>query len=182
MNDGKIKDLFRNRDQSAIKETEQKYGKYCFATAMRILNNNCDAEECVNDAYLAVWNRIPPEDPDDLGAFVSKITRNIAVSRIREETSEKRGGGCRHQLLSELDECCGSAEDAVMQKELSAALKRFIKRLPKRDRDVFLCRYYLAYPVDEIAESCGCGEDYVYTILARARKKLRAMFEKEGLL
>ena len=182
MNDGKIKELFRSRDQRAIKETEQKYGKYCLATAMRILNDKGDSEECVNDAYLAAWNRIPPDDPEDLLAYVSKITRNIAVSRLRKRNSDKRGGGFTAQLLSELDECCGSAEDAVLQKELSAAMRRFLKKLPKRDRDVFLCRYYFAYPVEEIAESCGCDRDYVYTVLARTRKKLKEMFEKEGLI
>ena len=182
MNDGKIKDLFRNRDQNAIKETEQKYGNYCFATAMRVLNNKGDAEECVNDAYLATWNRIPPDDPSDLGAYVSKITRNLAVSRLRKQNAEKRGGGYTTQLFSELDECCGSAEEAVLQNELSTALKRFMKKLPGRDRDIFLCRYYLAYPVSEIADRCGCDEDYVYTVLSRVKKKLKSMFEKEGLV
>ena len=182
MNDVKIKELFRRRDQSALKETERKYGDYCFATAMRVLNNRYDAEECVNDAYLAAWNRIPPDDPADLGAYVSKITKNVAISRLRKLNAEKRGGGQTDQLLSELDECCESAEDSAVKKELSEALRRFMKRLPKRDRDVFLSRYYLCYPVSEIAERCGCDEDYVYTILSRVRKQLKKMFEKEGLI
>ncbi len=182
MNDGKIKELFRCRDEKAITETEKQYGNYCFATAMRILNNELDAEECVSDAYLAVWNRIPPENPDDLGAYLTRITRNLAVDRVRRKTAEKRGGGYSHQLLSELDECCGSAEESVLQNELSTALRRFLKRLNKRERDIFLCRYYYGYSTAKIAEGCGKSEDYVLTSLSRTRKKLKEMFEKEGLI
>ena len=182
MNDGKIKELFRKRDQSAINETANKYGNYCFETANRILQSRPDAEECVNDAYLAVWNRIPPEDPSDLGAFVSKITRNIAVDRVRSITADKRGSGESAQIISELDECTDSAEDTLIKKELIAYLRKFIKRLPGRDRDVFVSRYYFGYSTAEIAERCGCGDDYIRTILQRSRQKLKAMFEKEGLL
>lgn len=182
MNDGDLKKMFFDRDENAIKEADKKYGGYCFSVAVRILNSDPDAEECVNDAYFAAWNRIPPEDPSDLGAFLAKITRNTAVDRVRRLTAEKRGGGSITQVLSELDECCGSAEDAFEERETLRALKRFLKRLPKRDRDVFLCRYYFSYTVGEIAEKSGYEEDYVRTILSRTRKKLRKMFEGEGLI
>ena len=182
MDDEKIKELFEKRDQNAINETAKKYGSYCYVTANRILQNGSDAEECVNDAYLAVWNRIPPENPDDLGAFVSKITRNIAVDRLRHDSAGKRGGSEADQIITELDECCGSAEDAAINKELITYLRRFIRRLPKRDRDIFVNRYYFGYSTEDIASYSGYGEDYIRTILQRSRQKLKAMFEKEGLL
>ena len=182
MNDDKIKELFQKRDQNAISETAKKYGDYCFITANRILQSEPDAEECVNDAYLAVWNRIPPEDPADLGAFISKITRNIAVDRVRHLSAAKRGGGETEQIVTELDECCGSAEDIAINKELISYLRRFLKRLPKRDRDIFVSRYYFGYSTDVIASRTGYSEEYIRTILMRARQKLKTMFEKEGLL
>lgn len=182
MNDREIIGLYLSRDERAIDETAKKYGDYCRAVAMRVLNSVRDAEECVNDAYFAVWNRIPPEEPGDLGAFVSRITRNLAVDRVRAETAGKRGGPGEDLPIDELDECCESAEAVFAAKELAAAVNRFVKRLPKRERDIFICRYYFCYPTSQIAESYDCGEDYIRTILSRTRQKLKTYLTKEKFL
>ena len=182
MNDKEIISLFLARDENAIKETEKKYGDYCRAVAVRILNSVLDAEECVNDAYFAVWNRIPPEKPKDLGAFVSRITRNIAVDRVRADTAGKRGGSGEDLPVDELDGCCESAESVFVAKELAAAVNKFLKRLPKRERDIFMNRYYFCRKTSDIADSCGFDEDYIRTVLARTRQKLKTYLTKEKFL
>ncbi|MBQ1848100.1 MAG: sigma-70 family RNA polymerase sigma factor [Clostridia bacterium] len=182
MTDREMIGLFFDRDERALKELADKYGAYCYAVAYRILNSDPDADECVNDAYYAVWNRIPPEKPKDLGAFVSRITRNIAVSRVRAETADKRGGNESDTLFGDFDECCESAESEVIASELAAAVNRFIKRLSKRSRDIFLCRYYYYYPTSEIAKHFDCSEVYVRKSLSRTRQKLKEYLIREKFL
>jgi len=55
MDDNKIIDLYWKRSESAITETDKKYGRYCNTIAFNILHNREDAEECVNDTYFKVW-------------------------------------------------------------------------------------------------------------------------------
>ncbi len=180
MNDREIVSLFFSRDENAIKETEKKYGDYCRAVAVRILNSVLDAEECVNDAYFAVWNRIPPEKPKDLGAFVSRITRNIAVDRVRADTAGKRGGSGEDLPIDELDGCCESAESVYVAKELAAAVNKFLKRLPKRERDIFMNRYYFCRKTSDIADSYGFDEDYIRTVLARTRQNSKRILQRRN--
>ena len=180
MKDKEIIELLFSRDEKALREIAEKYGGYCRAVAMRILNSFDDADECVNDALLAVWNRIPPEKPNDIGAFIARITRNIAVDRVRADTAEKRGGD--DLIFGDFDECCESAEETVVAGELAAAVNRFIKRLSKRQRDIFLCRYYYYYPTVEIAKRFDCSEVYVRKSLSRTRQKLKEYLIKEKFL
>ena len=184
MHDKEIIDLYFDRDQSAITESERKYGAVCLSVSMRILNNKEDAEECVSDTWLAAWNSIPPQRPSKLGAFFCRIARNISVDRLRKETTAKRGGGEAALLLSELDECLTgqSAEDSYMEKETVAAINAFLKKLPKKERDVFILRYYHAYSVKEISDLTGYQDNYVRAELSNARKKLKDFLDKRGLL
>ena len=184
LHDKEIIDLYFDRDQSAVTESERKYGALCLSVSMRILNNKQDAEECVADTWLAAWNCIPPQRPAKLGAFFSRIVRNISVDRLRSQTTAKRGGGEAALLLSELDECLTgqSAEDSYMEKETVAAINAFLKKLPKKERDFFVLRYYHAYSVKEISEMTGFAENNVRAALSSARKKLKDFLVKRGLL
>ena len=184
LHDKEIIDLYFDRDQSAITESERKYGKMCLSVSLRILNNKEDAEECVADTWLAAWNAIPPQKPAKLGAFFARIVRNISVDRLRAQNTEKRGGGEIAIILDELDECLvgQSAEDAYMEKETVEAINAFLKKLPKKERDTFILRYYHAYSVKEISELTGYGDNYVRAVLSSARNKLKDFLNKRGLL
>ena len=184
MHDKEIIDLYFDRDQSAVTESERKYGALCLSVSMRILNNKEDAEECVADTWLAAWNCIPPQRPAKLGAFFSRIVRNISVDRLRSQTTAKRGGGETAQLLSELDECLTgqSAEDEYMEKETVEAINGFLKKLSKKERNIFVLRYYHAYSVKEITEMTGYNGNYVRAVLSSVRKKLKDYLYKRGLI
>ena len=185
MTDKQIIGLFFDRDETALKEAENKYGKRYHDAAMRVCNNTQDAEEVCNDTLLSAWNRIPPEKPDGLGAFLSRIARNIAVDKVRRCTADKRGGGEVPLILDELAEVAeGSpgADTECLTKELSAAVNAFVKKLPRRDREMFLGRYTLSYSTSEIAAAFGCGENCVRAVLSTVRKKLKNHLQKEGLL
>lgn len=184
MHDREITELFFERDQRAITESERKYGSMCLAVSMRVLNNKEDAEECVADTWLAAWNCIPPQRPAKLGAFFSRIVRNISVDRLRSQTTAKRGGGETALMLSELDECLAgqSAEDSYMEKETVEAINAFLKKLSKKERNAFVLRYYHAYSVKEISDMTGYEDNHVRAVLSSVRKKLKEYLNKRGLL
>ena len=185
MTDREIISLFEKRNEKAIAEVTRKYGDYCYSVAVRILGSALDAEECVNDTWLAVWNKIPPEKPENLGAYLARITHHIAVARLRRISADRRGGGEIELVFEELDECLpdrADAESPLLAKELASAMNRFYGTLPKRTRDIFIARYYSARPFDEIADAYGTSEANVRLLLSRTRKKLRAYLEKEGLI
>ncbi|MBQ1847986.1 MAG: RNA polymerase sigma factor [Clostridia bacterium] len=185
MTDREITALFRARDESAIGEAAKKYGKYCYAVAYRILGNDCDAEECVNDTWLAAWNKTKTETPDNLGAFLSRITHNVATVKLRDMHTEKRGGEEIPLVFEELESCIeGSTapDDAIIEKELSDAVDRFLGQLSRRHRDIFIARYYSARSYGEIAAAFHTSETNVRMILSRVRKKLASYLKKEGFI
>ncbi|MBR5730895.1 MAG: sigma-70 family RNA polymerase sigma factor, partial [Firmicutes bacterium] len=154
MEDEKIIDLYWARSESAISETELKYGRYLKTVAKNILSDEEDSLECVNDTYLNAWNAIPPARPKVLQAFLGKIVRNLALDRYRANTAEKRGGGSIALALDELlDVSSGeSVEDSVADRTaLTAALKRFLSGLSNEDRRIFLKRYWYFMPVKEVS-------------------------------
>ena len=185
MEDAAIVDLYWQRSDRAISETDKKYGRYCRAIARNICGAREDAEECVNDAWLHAWNRMPSERPSALGAFLGRITRNLALDRVKAENAVKRGGGQATLALSELEDCVpgGTSPERVLEeKELEAAVGRFVAALPKSERTVFVLRYFYLAPIDEIAGRLHFSSGKVKSMLFRSRKKLRAALEKEGLL
>lgn len=185
MDDLDIIALYNQRDQSAITQTQLKYGAYCMEVAYRVLENRQDAEECVNDAYLHTWNAIPPQNPTSLRAFLAKITRNIALNRYRDGHTQKRGAGEISVALDELSECLTNGEsiaDDYLKQELGAYVDRFLRKLPRKECDIFLCRYYFLYPTAQIATQHGISETAVRTSLSRTRQKLKRYLQKEGLL
>ena len=184
MNDQDILDLYFARSESAISATNEKYGKYCHTVAMNILYSHEDSEECVNDTWLRAWGAIPPKRPAMLRTFLGKITRNLAIDRWRKNTAEKRGKGETQVLLDELAECVAgseSPETELLRKELTASLNRFLRKLPEKDRTVFLLRYYYAGTKEDIARKTGLSSNQVKYILQKVRKQLADTLKKEGL-
>lgn len=184
MQDQMIINLFLERSEAAITELSKKYGKQCKSLAYRILQNEQDAEECVNDAYLAAWNAIPPQSPDPLGAYICRITRNLSLKKYHFNTAQKRNS--RYDLiLEELAECIdgkAGVEDAVLAKELAGQIHSFMDTLKVKDRVMFVRRYYFCDPVMQIAGEMGVSTNYVTVHLHRTREKLKGFLKKEGFL
>ena len=185
MEDKKIIGLFFERDSSAIDESRRKYGAALNRTAGNILSDPQDSEECVNDAYLAAWNSIPPAEPRSLGAYLTGLVRNISISRLRERCAQKRGGGEYAVAFDELEDVVSagrSPEEEFESKELGMAINRFLSSLKDDDRVIFVSRYWLIEPVKEIAERLGSTESRVKSSLYRSRNGLRKQLRKEGYL
>jgi len=150
-----------------------------------MLGSREDAEECCSDALLRLWNAVPPERPAHLRSYLAKLTRRLAIDRLRSETAEKRGGGELPLVLEELAECIpggDGAEDAALTKALGEAVNRFLQNLPARERAIFVRRCFLAEPGRDIAQALGLRENAVAVSLRRTRAKLRAFLEQEGFV
>ena len=183
MDDKVILDLYFARNEEAITETDRKYGCYCYSVANRILNSNEDSEETVSDTYLQAWNSIPPHRPNFLKLFLAKITRNLAFSRWRKQTAEKRGGGETELVLEELAGCIPGTEqidDRLNAKELARSIRAFLDTLPAREQDIFLRRYFFVEESETIARRYGMKSAAVLRTLSRTRAKLKRFLEKEG--
>lgn len=183
MEDNDIIELYQHRDEAAIRESSQKYGAFCMSVAMNVLAVREDAEECVNDTWLTAWNRIPPEVPVCLRAFLGAITRNHSLDRWKALHRAKRGGGQVPLMLDELSDCVSGTDDVVdevIAGEMADCVDRFLHTLPETERRLFLCRYWLGHPLSALAERFGMKENYVRTVLSRTRVKLRKALEKEG--
>ena len=183
MNDKNIVDLYFNRDEEAIAQTDKKYGRYCYSIAYNILTNKEDAEESVSDTYMTAWRAIPPRRPSVLSTFLGKITRHISIDRWRERSAYKRGGGEVTLALEELEDCVAGLQNVEMEyerKELIRAYVKFLDALPVTERRVFLCRYWYVDSVDTIAEKFGFSQSKVKTMLYRTRKKLHKTLWEEG--
>ena len=181
MEDQKIIKLLWDRAESAIEALAKKFGKRLMAIAMNILGNARDAEECVNDTYLAVWNAIPPAKPDPLAGYVMRTGRNLALKKLRENTAQKRDS--RYDLsLDELAEALsgGTLEEFIEAQELGRAIDRFLDTLNKENRILFLRRYWFGDSVKELAAAFSMTENAVSVRLSRIRDKLRDFLIKEG--
>ena len=183
MTDQQIVDLYWQRDESALRLTAACYGAMLAAVARRILDDPAESEETVNDTYLKAWNVIPPHKPAKLGAFLAKITRELAIDRYRRRRAEKRTASQYALSLEELSECVPggeTVEEAADAKALSEYLDGFIRSLPAEKRFVFIRRYWYGDGISDIAKKAKVNETRVKNILSRLRKKLREELEKEG--
>lgn len=183
MEDSTIIDLYFARNEQAITETDQKYGRYCFTLANAILNSQQDSEETVNDTYWKTWDSIPPKRPVVFKLFLAKITRNLAFTRWREASAQKRGGGQMEAVLEELEGCIpatGSVEDGLNLQDLTAAIQRFLDTRDEQSRNVFLRRYFFVESTAEIAARYHMKPDTVLRNLSRTRSKLKNYLRKEG--
>jgi len=184
MDDKQIVDLYWERSESAIKETQRKYGKYCHSIAYAILYSSEDAEECVNDTLLRAWGAIPPAKPSRLSTFLGKITRNLALDRYDKNTAQKRLGPVE-LVLDELSECIPDADsslDPIDKIALGDAINAFLAGLPQKTRQIFLRRYWFLSPVRDIARDTDMSESAVKASLMRTRESFKAYLEKEGIV
>ena len=179
--DADIVSLYFDRSEEAIAACQVKYGKTCHTIAYNILHSDEDAEECVNDTWLRAWNAIPPERPARLGAWLSAITRRLALSRYEYKTAAKRCGGVEASL-EELSECVADGAITVADDvAIRDAINSFLAALPTRTRMIFMRKYWYMDSVADIASAMGMGESAVKVTLHRTREKFRKHLEKEGI-
>lgn len=176
-----ILELLERRDERALEMLRQSYGVYCHAIVIRLLEDEQEAEEAMNDLWMQIWNAIPPARPRHLKAYLAQTARNIAINRIRYKQTAKRSGAT--VLLDELAGCIPdrSWEDKTYAGELREALNGFLRRLPEEERKIFVRRYWFGETVPEIARAFRSSESRITTLLHRLRKRLRNHLEKEGL-
>ena len=181
LEDQKIVALFFERNENAIARLSEKYEKTCKKIAFNVLRNESDAEECVNDAYLAVWEAIPPKKPDSLSAFLYRIVRNIATVRYHKNTAQKRNG-FYDVALDELEECLsdGDAFETLETSALSRLFNEFLAMQKQEDRVIFVQRYWYAESVSEIAAELGKTSHFVSVKLSRIREKLKKFLIQKG--
>ncbi len=179
--DLRIIELFFERNAQAIKETETKYGKLCHSIAYNILGNREDAEECVNDSYVAVWNAIPPTRPNSLSAFVCKIARNVSLKRLEFLMREKRRAAVLP--LTELEELLPDERYApdTSDEDVGKQISAFLRTQKADARKVFIRRYFLFESVKDIAKRYSFTESKVKNMLLRTRNKLKDYLIKEGV-
>ena len=184
MTDSEIIRLYWQRSEQAIAASSERYGSYCHTIAQNILGNAQDSEECVSDTWLQAWNTIPPQFPRRLAAFLGRITRSLALNRVRDAGAEKRGGGQAALALAELEECipaAGSPAQTVEDSELTRVLERFLRTMPEPKRSLFIRRYWYMTPLKQLAAEYRMSESKVTALLHRMRTRLRAELEREGI-
>ena len=182
MEDSQIVALLWHKDETGLRAAETRHGAACRTLAKNLLGSAEDAEECWNDALLRAWNAIPPERPLKLRAYLAKLTRGVAIDRLRAASAEKRGGGETPLVLDELAECVSGVEDAeseAVSRELGAAISRFLLTLPARQRELFVRRYFCGEAVRTLAKRYGMKENSAAAALKRSRDALRSFLEKE---
>lgn len=183
MDDNKIVDLFWARSENAVAEAEKKYARYCHSISFAILRSDEDAEECVNDTFERAWRAIPPARPQNLSAFLGKITRNLSLDRYEKYNAEKRGAGQIPLVLDELAECLpdtDSGENFADELAFKDLLNNFLRSLPAEKRKIFVRRYWYLSSIKEIAADFNLGESKVKMTLLRTRSELKEFLKKEG--
>lgn len=184
MEDQQIIQLYWDRREQAIWESDRKYGAYCRSIARRILAVEEDAEECVNDTWLHAWNAIPPQHPSVLSAFFGKLARNLSLDRWRRNRAAKRGGSQVELALHELSDCLpapGGPEQALDEKETGRVISLFLRTQTELDRALFIRRYWHLESIAALAQSFHLRESQVKSRLFRTRQRLKAALEKEGI-
>jgi len=183
MDDSKIIELYWERSEDAITETDIKYGRLCRHIVKNILRSRQDEEECVNDTYLGIWNTIPPQRPNVFSAFVGRIARNQALKKYEYVTAEKRNpeAACS---LAELDECVSSrdsVETELESRRIEKAINDFLWSQQEEKRLVFVLRYWNFESIAVISKRSGFSESKITSMLYHTRLKLRAYLESEGI-
>lgn len=184
MEDSKIIELFFERSENAIVELSNKYGAVCMKVSMNVLNNTQDAEECVNDSYLGIWNAIPPQKPNPLLAFVCRIVRNISINRYKHNAVTKRKGNY-DLCIEELENCIASSEavaDNLDEAELSSCIDEFLDSLSRINRMIFVRRFWYMDSYKDIAKASGLKEGAIRTRLSRVKSDLKVFLEKRGVI
>ena len=183
MEDERIVSLFFERSEDAVDELDKKYGAQLRLLAKNIVGDVSDADECVNDAFLAVWDAIPPAKPDSLRAFAGKILRNLSLKRYRYNTAAKRN--CHYDAaldeLANIIPCADRTEDTVDATEISRVIDAFLGTLDRDSRALFVRRYWYCDSISDAAKMLGLSENAAKMRLSRTRARLKKALEKEGI-
>jgi RNA polymerase sigma-70 factor (ECF subfamily) len=183
ISDNEIIELYWSRDESAIKETDSKYGKYLFTVSFNIVHDNLDCEECLNDTYLGAWNSIPPARPNVLKAYLTVIIRRISVNKYNSKAKKKAVPTEMTVSLDELDGVLAEESDVYKildSEKLSRVLNSFVGSLSDRRRFIFISRYYFAESIEAISKEIGKSKSTVNKELASIRAELLSALEREG--
>jgi len=183
MEDTLIIELFFQRNEKAIEETKNKYGKYCFTIANNILKNYEDSEECVSDTYIKTWQSIPPQKPSDFKAWIGRVTRNIAINKWKYNHRKKRHD-TPYILMSELDECIPSGftiDDQIDKNELGRLISIWLRGLTKENQALFIQRYWFGFEIRELSKKFGISSSNLSSRLHYLRSALRKYLEKEDI-
>lgn len=182
MDDLQIIELYFARNEQAIRETDVKYGKLCFGLANNILNNNEDSEECVNDTYLSVWNKIPPTRPNCFVAFICKIVRNLSMKKLDFRLAQKRNSNAVISF-SELEEILpdNRINPNVSDEEIGHLISDFLEEEKEDARNAFIRRYWFFDSISDIAARYSFSESKVKSMLYHTRNKLREHLKEEGV-
>lgn len=181
MHDMQIINALFERDESVLGEISGRFGKLCLKIALNVLGNAEEAEECVNDAYLNIWESIPPARPENLRAFICKITRNLAVNRVKFNAAKKRSSGSVISL-TELENTVGETGEVTDYNALGELIDKFLRTEKPEAQLIFMRRYFFLDSIAEIAKMYGYGESKVKSVLFRTRKRLEKFLTKEGYL
>lgn len=182
MKDEQIVELFWKRSEDAVSETQSKYKKYCSYISRNILGNDQDVEECVNEVLNAAWNSIPPQKPSNLQAYIGKLTREISISRWRENHAAKRYASEFSVSIDEIEEIAVDDDftENVEKEQVSKSISDFLRSLPETDRNMMIRRYWYGDSIRSICERYQFSEGKVKVQLQRTREKLKKHLKKEG--
>ncbi len=183
MTDERIVELYWNRDESAVAETQSKYGRYLTKIAYNILTDMEDSLESVNDTYMHAWKSIPPHRPSVLASYLAKITRRVAIDILRRKSRDKRIPSEYTFSLSELEECISDTKQVEQQieaEELGKAIGAYLKTISADARRLFVGRYFYLDSLKDVARYCGMSEAKAKSMLYRTRCGLKAYLEQEG--
>lgn len=183
--DEQIIELYWERNEKAIQATDVKYGKFLFKIAYNILNDRCDCEECQNDTYLGIWNAIPPTRPTVFPAFITQIMRRIAINRYKEKKVKKHIPSeftvSMEDLYNTL-QSSESVESVIEAEEIGQLINNYVRNLSKQNRYIFVGRFYMAEPVEEIAKDLNLTSSSIYKAIDRIKSGLKDYLEKNGVI
>ena len=184
LGDEEIIELYWQRNESAISETDNKYGELVFKIAYNILNDKSDSEECQNDTYLDVWNAIPPTRPRVFLAFIAKIARRVSIDLYRKKSNKKSIPSEFKSSIEELEYClqekCKVDEELAI-KELAILINRYLRMLNDKQRFIFVGRHYFSSSIEEIARQVGTTPSNIYKSLEKIKKGLKSYLESNGV-
>ena len=176
--DHEIVALYHARNEKAIEISQKQYGSYCHTVSMNILHSRPDAEECVNDTWLAAWNTMPPKSPKNLGAYLGKLVRNISINRLKSLRRE-----CRDRDLTlsfeELEDII-PAPDETDASVICSWLDEYLGTLPQLDRQLFVGRYWYNHSVKELARHYGMTPNAATKRITRVREGLGVFLKERG--
>ncbi len=184
LSDENIIELYWQKNENAIRVTNDRYGPFLYRIAYNILHDPQDCEECQNDTYLSVWNAIPPTRPQSFRAFIARIMRNIAIDKYYEKTRKKR---VPSELTFSMEECGDllsdreDPADEIMAEELGKMISHFLRLLGEKDRYIFMSRFYLVEPIEEIAKELHVTESAIYKKLTQLKAALKKYLAEKGV-